>query len=545
VARRRLALFGPAALLSVALLAVTTGSPAAGASGQAAAPRVVWADTKKKCKIVIKIVHGKKRKVRVCHTVKPKPKPTVKNVALSLDAGRAATQTIGAEGGSVTASAANGTTYTLALPADALVGPTEVQVIPVKSVTGLGGHARVVGAVQLEPEGLGLFKPATLTITASSLSGKPTQAISWYGAGRTLGRYPSKRTGTQLVLQITHFSGDGVAQGESSDWSNWESATDAVRAYYQQTVRPLMTKAETDDSVFFQATQVLTGWERQLQLLDFGDDFMAAERAALFQSFEKAFRNAVDKSSERCVNQHKLGEITILLIAARQAALLGNEQLSNDAVEKATKCGHFELDYETIMTSTAQPPNFSSELKVESHVRVLGLQLDILKFLVAPVTGEKQIEYLSWSYTGTATVGDSSCSYTPDGIQLGDPFRVTRLSGVLPRLKAVAGPDGRPQFDPPSISLSVYPGKPMESANIECSDGFRDVIPVQPWYFAVFSFLNYQQAEGDSYQIDGWDFLGGSVYARKTFERTRVSTEGLQQMSTERTTYDLRHTPQS
>ncbi len=547
VSRQRLALLAVAALVAVALLAATAGA--------LSAPDVAQKKPLSACakaKAALRTAKTKKAKAKAAARVKrackkPKPKPPVKNVSLSLDTARAATQTIGPEGGSVTATAANGTTFTLALPKDALVGATEVHVIPVKSVTGLGGHARVAGAVQLEPEGLGLFKTATLTIKPSSLTGKPTQAFGWYGAGRTLGRYPSTRTGGRLELQITHFSGDGVAQGEGVDWSNWQSITDAMQAHYQQSVRPLMTKAETDDSVFVRAMQDYLGWARQIALLGLDESF-TKELAGLAESAKKALRNYVDKSSERCVKQHKVGEITILVMAARQAALLGDEQQSDDAFEKAKSCGHFELDFETVMARTAPPPpTFISEIRLESHVRVLGLKLDA--FVVGQVSGEKQLEYLSWNYTGTAEVGGSSCSYAPDATHLGDPFRVTSVSGLLPKLKAVAGPDGRPEFDPPSISLSVYPGKPTEAVRVECADedGTRStvVLPAVTWYYAMFGFLYSGQAEGDSFRIDSWDFLGGSVYARKTYERTRVSTEGVQQTVTERTTYDLRHTPQS
>ncbi len=492
---------------------------------------------KKKCKIVIKVVHGHKRKVRVCHTVKPPP--TVKNISISLDNGRGATKTIGPEGGSITATAADGTTYTLALPKDALVGATEVRVIPVKSVAGLSGHARVVGAVQFEPEGLGLFKPATLTITPSSLSSKPTQAFSWYGAGRTLGRYPSKRTGTRLELQITHFSGDGVAQGESSDWAGWESMANAVRTHYQQSVRPLMTRAETDDSVFVRAMQDYNGWARQIALLRANgllDEAFTSELEGLATSAKKALRNYVEKASERCVNQHKLGEIVILVMAARQAALLGDEQQAGEALEKARKCGHFELDYETIITRRDPPFPPNSETRAESHVRVLGLQLEI-QFGTEPASGEKQIEYLGWNYTLT----NPECRTVPTGTQLGDPFRVTRFLFEMEQ-KSLAGPDGRPQFAPPTISLLVYPGKPTEFIAVDCKEAPRIELPGEHYYYSFFSSLYFGQAEGDSFRIDGWDILGGSVYARKTYERTKVVTDYGGDV-TERTTYDLKHTP--
>lgn len=537
-----------ATLLTVALLAATAGSPAAGASTPASLAQSKPLSACAKAKAALRKAKTKKAKAKAAARVKvackkPKPKPTVKNVSIALDSARAATQTIGAEGGSITATGAGGTTFTLTLPAEALVGPTEVQVIPIKSVTGLGGRVSVAGAVQLEPEGLGLFKTATLTITPSALSGKSTQAFGWYGAGKTLGRYPSTRTGTRFVLQIAHFSGDGVAEGESDNLALMQSLQDALKTHYEQSVRPLMTRAETDDSIFDQATQDYLGWYRQLALLGLDEtEPFSQELAGLKDSWEKAFQNHVDKASARCANEHKLGEIFSLLTTARQLALLGYEQQSDDAFNKAKACGHFELDFETVMTRTDAPAAAFGEKKAVSHVRELGLQLDLQPPL-GDGSGEMQIDYLSWTYNATTTVGAFPCTFSGDSTSLGDPFRVTRFSLSATR---TAGPDGTPQLKPPVISMTVFPGEPTEWLTETCTTPFgSQVVPhiiPSSRYTGTFTGLYADQAN----KVEGWDILGGSVYARKTYERVKdFSVGGLTWTEDERTTYDLKHTPQS
>src|SRR5712691_12453 len=85
------------------------------------------AQAKKKCRIVIRKVHGKKRKVRVCHTVK-KP-PALKNVSLNLDTSRSASLAMTvASGGAVSTTASNGMKMTLSVPAGALTADTTVQI---------------------------------------------------------------------------------------------------------------------------------------------------------------------------------------------------------------------------------------------------------------------------------------------------------------------------------------------------------------------------------------------------------------------------------
>src|SRR5579864_4214754 len=60
------------AIVLALLLAALPGHP----SGAAAGSGLPALPDKKVCKTVTKKVHGKKKRVRVCHTVKPKPTAT-------------------------------------------------------------------------------------------------------------------------------------------------------------------------------------------------------------------------------------------------------------------------------------------------------------------------------------------------------------------------------------------------------------------------------------------------------------------------------------
>jgi hypothetical protein len=92
------------------------------------------------------------------------------SVTPSLDSTRVASATMAEDGGTLSVMAANGTTFTLTIPADALVSEEEITMTPVAQMPdlpfslGLGSG----GAVQLGPEGLLLVKPATLVIQTPS-----------------------------------------------------------------------------------------------------------------------------------------------------------------------------------------------------------------------------------------------------------------------------------------------------------------------------------------------------------------------------------------
>lgn len=120
--------------------------------------------------------------------------------------------THGTEAGSVTATGADGTKYTLAVPQDAAILHLDLTVTPLQGVDGLPGDPRVLG-VQIEPSGTALLTGATLTIKpGEALSEKRALPATYDGDGSSVRltpmtsepgvfTFPLERTGGYLLIE--------------------------------------------------------------------------------------------------------------------------------------------------------------------------------------------------------------------------------------------------------------------------------------------------------------------------------------------------------
>ncbi|MFN8650680.1 MAG: hypothetical protein U0133_21475 [Gemmatimonadales bacterium] len=133
---------------------------------------------------------------------------------VSLDAGAAVHDSVTVAGKVLTATS-HGVTYTLTIPAGAVKVPTLITMTP---VTGIGSiHVtELVGAVDLQPQGLVLGRPAQLRI-ASPLAAPPGGnvgvAFNYEGDADTLALLLPADSGGVVTLAVPHFSGAGYAFG--------------------------------------------------------------------------------------------------------------------------------------------------------------------------------------------------------------------------------------------------------------------------------------------------------------------------------------------
>lgn len=143
------------------------------------------------------------------------PAPAQNSLGLTnvdIDDSRSSRATVGTAGGTLTTAAADGTTYTLTIPANVLLEDTEIGMYPIVGLDEVGGSSYLVG-VHLTPEGLSFDTPAALTIRlrggrqAVLLAG-----ISYAGDGAGLHRYPVTAGDGTLIFHIPHFSGFAGAQ---------------------------------------------------------------------------------------------------------------------------------------------------------------------------------------------------------------------------------------------------------------------------------------------------------------------------------------------
>jgi hypothetical protein len=495
-------------------LAIVVLTAAVGSVATAARDAVPSADSKKRCKIVKKKVHGKVRKVRVCTTVKP----TIKNVSVKLETDRSVSKPIAAaDGGTLTATSSSGAKLTLTIPKDALVAGKTVTMTPVASLAGLPKGLRFLGGVQLAPEGTALAKDATLTIeTPAAASAKHVHAVAWDGTGKNPFTYAATRTGSTVRVKVIHFSGYAAEDGEQG-WAtvalNW------LQLNYHQ-VRDLMTQATTTDSVALgrAALERWLEWERQAELLG-GDNFMKNQRRELREELlPKVMKNMIEKSYDRCRTRHDVAdELLFLTSAQRQAQLLGLDDLSGLAEEKQRKCASFELDFESVITWVANG-------HVTSHVRVQALKLNASNNL----TNDAPIEYLHFEFLPEAE--GNGCTIETS-TQPAEPFGATIVS-----LQGGHDPPGE-GGSPPKLVMNIFIGGATETIISVCPDEPTLTLPLGHWWQYGLTALH----QGQSFTIGDWDYVGTSLFARKTYSRTAAVQDG---QVTEQTTFDLRHTPE-
>ena len=86
-------------------------------------------------------------------------------IAVTPDASSAVETVVPVDGGTLTATGADGTVYQLAIPPNALEFDTRITLTPLTAVNGLPFGGGQTFAVQIAPEGLFLDETAVLTIT--------------------------------------------------------------------------------------------------------------------------------------------------------------------------------------------------------------------------------------------------------------------------------------------------------------------------------------------------------------------------------------------
>lgn len=120
-----------------------------------------------------------------------------------VDAGSATSVPIGNDGGTIGVAG-----MTLAIPAGAVPEGTTITATPLLGLTGSPFAGRPVG-LKLEPSGLVLLRPATLTLPKPAGPGTIV-GFGFDGDGADLHLVPSTAAGDAVELKVWHFSGAGT-----------------------------------------------------------------------------------------------------------------------------------------------------------------------------------------------------------------------------------------------------------------------------------------------------------------------------------------------
>jgi hypothetical protein len=140
--------------------------------------------------------------------------PAAPPAALRLDSAASVTQSIGPAGGTLSTTGADGTAYTLTVPAKALRSATAITLTPIASIADLPSGVSLAGGAHLTPEGQTFSVPLKLTI---ALAAAPTSAplpFTYDGELQQRHLYPATVSGSTIEFEIVHFSGYAAFLGE-------------------------------------------------------------------------------------------------------------------------------------------------------------------------------------------------------------------------------------------------------------------------------------------------------------------------------------------
>jgi hypothetical protein len=487
-----------------------------------------------------------------------------------LEPAQAASALVSSEtGGTLTATGANGTRYTLVLPPGGLVSDETITMTPVSSV-GSSPLGTLLGAVDLEPNGLQLVTPATLTIVPPGpVSRALVAGFDAAGGGQDFALHPLNR-GTGIVMSLWHFSTDGVAdasaaqvQASLSDQpldpvAQWDeflaSVTNRPRlnvpaiapnavAYYRDVLGPLIRNALTNDTYAESALGAFIAWEAPLEKFGFADDELIAPLVkAGEEAIEAIFRNAVSQRYRRCVSEHDLSEIASLLSTERQAAILDVDL--GAASDDGEKCGHFELDVTTSATQTTDTGDdvINGQIGVEDDIPISAGDI------IGHFSGQADPTYTNWQFSLRFATGETTNGTSVNAPSMAD---FTLDDNVVQQKNPQTGQIIR-TVPAPTLVLDFNPGQTRELWSFEGSSSYLTVWD-DTWNDGhLLELLPFTE---QTFQIENWQTFppgSGSLVAMKsyptrTFCRVQLNCNPATSPDniTETTTLKLYHRPQS
>jgi hypothetical protein len=327
------------------------------------------------------------------------------DAAVALDTARAVSADVPLGGGRIVATGADGTTYTLDVPANGLLAATRITLTPVTQVSNLpfGETASTTIGVQFAPEGLKFFSPATLTVRPAAPAAIPIERqlfFGWESTGRALSLVAPDPTSAEIRLAILHFSGVGVVRSKGfdadiepvrqriggdaeariqsaaaerlsrarqrqllgiDDPSDQNLLNDLFAQYERDVVQPRLAAAGTSCAAARLAIQTLIGVERQLQLLGASENGFGRVLAQLPNVSELCMK----EEFEICRDEHVITRILPARLGVeRQAQLLGLPEGSFASLDRyVAGCLKFELQFESTAGSITSAFTFEEEAR--------------------------------------------------------------------------------------------------------------------------------------------------------------------------------------
>jgi len=424
-------------------------------------------------------------------------------VTMTVDHGKAASARIGPDGGTLKTTGADGSEYSLEIPAGALVEEIEITMTPIESMDGLPLDDGLAAGVQLEPEGMTFYDFVTLTIEPGEAIPLDQQIpIGTSGMEGAVYIPLIDSASTTVRLKLLHFSSGGVAKGYLADLAPVRqrlggnadariqsliaaefararqvellTGKDAVdmdlieslmKQWKDQVLTPRLAAAGESCAAGQVAIETLLGYERQVQLLGVGDSMIGE----LDDLLPKVGRVCVREEYELCRDEHIVHRmIPVLLNMKRQSELMGGagmDQVIAEAEDLTRKCLHFELEFES--TARMESEGTYNESEMESKVEITYE----VGSMPPALTGESALVNLNYEVSNP---DGGPCKTT--GNRGGGTFEVSDLYWKV----VTSGSDDQ-LGHVEDILLTYAPGMSTETITASCSGMTFTTPPAAIW----------------------------------------------------------------
>ena len=495
---------------------------------------------------------------------------------------------------------AAGVIFTLEVPTNALAEATEISMTPVPTLEGIPPGAQVFGAVQLDPDGLLLFQPATLTIEFPNDLPPDVDCFAYRRWGRDLHRVLGGKTTSRIVrLPVFGFSGHGVGSGGTipreskacgkwamieaaladqilSTYPNLPAPEDLQRTFlkgFRELIYPDLKAAEKDEKRYRLSAIQFYQWLQGAQYMGLG---FSREEAQGTRSVERGLLNAINRTHARCVNEKKPFLAFKLYVYCKQALLSGfaNEAFDPDRIEdRFVRCFRFEAVFDSRVTwQDCSGVGGTSYAQVRSGKCLLQFPSPMTsteKGAAGALEGDTDLKSVSfhlpphWAremiYDGAA----SNAVYVLETLNVG--LDVTWLK--FQRKKTDDGdkeeppcPTDFPEEQPTDYEIHFWinAGDPIEVRVTDPDGGLTFDPGIPDEWGKRFGSLHYAEWRPEApeeyfglgihkYQLDPskWEWLEGELIARYRAEGVThaLVNMGRPALFTEITTLELRHKP--
>ncbi|HET7012161.1 MAG TPA: hypothetical protein VFI11_15400 [Anaerolineales bacterium] len=510
----------------------------------------------------------------VSEALDPKTEPIA--ITTTVDEGAAASARIGPDGGRLAATGADGSQYSLDIPAGALVEEVEVRMIPIASMEGLPLAEGLAAGVRLEPEGMSFYDFVTLTIDPAEAIAAD-QLLPVGSAGETGALYmPLIDLDPDTIrLRLLHFSSAGVSKGLLADIEpvrqrlggdaetrilslasaemararqagesgpDMETLENLFQLYREQVLKPRLAAAGESCAAGRLAIETVLSYGRQRQLLGLPDDSMT-EAVDLMPTMARV---CLQEEYELCRDEHIVHRmIPSILSIERQRQLLGitspeMNQVMDEAENLAVKCLRFELEFDS-SADVPTPDGGGVTSVVESNV-TLPYEAGSL----APPSGSSALENTSYK----VVIPPGGCTAT--GVTGGGTFSVISLNWLVTST-GLADEVGQVE----DILLRYDPGQTTEIADITCPQAtmmgqglvmgqwhtfflgthIEEIYMAESGAESGLHMANPVSMLGFSFLATGWDVSGGELFAELEWDKSvgGINEEG---------SFKLYHRPQ-